>query len=156
MVDRFHSNSRAPHEVGGVAPLHVMGRPCQPNLAQCLPGQEQHSVVEQSQPIYYTCIVGGGFRDIASQVVSGDVQYGVPEVDHPQQLSMCVAQNNAVQDECADSHQNLVINTQCIKQSSNNPRICTIFTCRRTLQLAARAAASMEDSWSPAILPDLV
>ena len=106
MVDMFHSNSRAPHEVGGVAPLHVMGRPCQPNLAQCLPGQEQHSVVEQSQPIY---MYSGGFCDIASQVVSRDVMCSVPEVDHAQQLSMNVAQNNAVQDECADSHQNLVI-----------------------------------------------
>ena len=80
----------------------------------------------RAESTYILYMYSGGFRDIASQVVSGDVQYGVPEVDHPQQLSMYVAQNNAVQDECADSHQNLVINTQCIKQSSNNPRICTI------------------------------
>ena len=69
-------------------------------LTQSLPGQEEDRVVQQCQSVRETGVVGGYW-------VWLHVTSSVPEVDHAQQTSVDVAQDYAVENERADSQDDL-------------------------------------------------
>ena len=51
-------HSRAPHEVGCVAPLSVCQAPGEGSLAQSLTREEQYCVIEEGEPACGTVVAG--------------------------------------------------------------------------------------------------